>query len=96
MTPIPQEFDPAAVSPGYMPEALAAALPGKSRPRSLNATPLLCRQAVRETILRRAATIRPANHFTRVSEETLVLFNALVSRAIDDFVRRAPSRGRTL
>lgn len=59
-------------------------------------TTVINRAQVKEKALELAATIRPANNFTRVGESFLDRIEARTRAAIADEVRRHPSTGRTL
>ncbi|HMP83236.1 MAG TPA: hypothetical protein PKA41_11095 [Verrucomicrobiota bacterium] len=69
--------------------------PSKVR-EHVNATPLLCRSAVRQLLLDTAKRERPFNKFSRVSEDTLVAANAMLRQWIVQRVKSAPSKGVTL
>ena len=63
---------------------------------SVNATPLLCREHVREFLLDAAKQHRPFNKFSRVSEDTLIAANAALRQWLVSRVKSAPSKGVTL
>ena len=63
---------------------------------SVNATPLLCREHVREFLLDAAKAHRPFNKFSRVSEDTLIAANAMLRTWLTSRVKSAPSKGITL
>lgn len=64
--------------------------------RPVNPTPLLNRKAVRNFLLERAATLRPFNHFERVSQDTLNRIDAELRARLTGLVQRLPSRGKTI
>ncbi len=64
------------------------------RPRSLNPTCYLNREAVRDALLEAAKT--RYNKFSRVSSETLERINNVVRREVYSTVRSLPSRGKTI
>lgn len=69
----------------------------KGKPReTVNATPLLCRQHVREFLLEAGRQHRPFNKFSRVSEDTLLAANAALRAWCVSRVKAAPSKGVTL
>ena len=63
---------------------------------NLNTTPHLNRSKVKRTALEIAATIRPANKFTRVGMSFIERIEAKVRAAIREEVRIHPSKGKTL
>ena len=63
---------------------------------SVNPTPLLCREHVREFLLDAAKAHRPFNKFSRVSEDTLVAANAALRQWCVSRVKSTPSKGVTL
>jgi hypothetical protein len=63
---------------------------------SVNPTPLLCREHVREFLLDAARRHRPFNKFSRVSEQTLVAINAKVRAICVSRVKQLPSKGVTI
>lgn len=63
---------------------------------SINPTPLLCREHVREFLLDAARQHRPFNKLSRVSEDTLVAANAALRQWLVSRVKSAPSKGVTL
>lgn len=86
-----------------LPPALARQMADKIRERvaeeklgSVNPTPLLCREHVREFFLEAAKHHRPFNKFSRVSEDTLIAANAALRQWIVSRVKAAPSKGVTL
>ena len=64
--------------------------------KSVNTTPHLCRSKVKQTALEIAATIRPANKFSRVGMSFIERIEAKVRAAIREEVRIHPSKGKTL
>ncbi len=62
----------------------------------MNPTPFLNRAAVKSFALETAKTIRPANGFCRVGTPFLIRINAAARVAIENEVRRHPSKGVTL
>lgn len=76
-------------------EAANDAVNGKSR-RGVAATPLLCRDHVRQFLLDAARQHRPFNKFKRVSEDTLVAANAALRQWCVARVKAMPSKGQTL
>jgi len=64
--------------------------------KSINTTPHLCRSKVKQTALEIAATIRPANKFSRVGMSFVERIEAKVRAAIREEVRIHPSKGKTL
>ena len=69
----------------------------KGKPReTVQATPLLCRQHVRDFLLEAGKQHRPFNKFSRVSEDTLVAANAMLRQWCVSRVKSAPSKGVTL
>ena len=64
--------------------------------KNLNTTPHLCRSRVKQTALEIAATIRPANKFSRVGMSFVERIEAKVRAAIREEVRLHPSKGKTL
>ena len=63
---------------------------------NINTTPHLNRSKVKRTALEIAATIRPANQFTRVGMSFIERIEAKVRAAIREEVRIHPSKGKTL
>lgn len=73
----------------------STASPAQSRPRSLNPTPFLNREACRDFLLEHAISTR-AHPFDRVSADTLVMLNEVLRNAMVRVVRQLPSKGRTI
>ena len=63
---------------------------------NINTTPHLNRSKVKRTALEIAASIRPANKFTRVGMSFIERIEAKVRAAIREEVRIHPSKGKTL
>ncbi len=102
----PQQQFAEEIMSGWAPEKLRA--PGlrveslnpqhkqpSTKPRVLNPTRFLCRSEVRKFLLHEAARTR-AHKFTRVSEETLIEINEHIRACLVSYVRRLPSKGKTI
>lgn len=83
------------VGTGMAAQAAVDATIEKQR-ETVNATPLLCRSAVREFLLEAGRQHRPFNKFSRVSEDTLLAANAALRAWCVSRVKSAPSKGVTL
>ena len=70
--------------------------PDNSALDNINTTPHLNRSKVKRTALEIAASIRPANKFTRVGMSFIERIEAKVRAAIREEVRIHPSKGKTL
>lgn len=63
---------------------------------TINPTPHLNRERVRQTALDLAKTLRPANKFNRVGLSFLQRIEAQTRAAIASEIKRHPSKGHTL